>query len=71
MKKILIPSTPLIFRRKKTFLLRISHSICPTPNNSQKRVINVVKIYFQAIREVTFTISLKNLGVYVEKIKVR
>ena len=41
------------------------------PNNSQTNVRNVVKICFQAICEVNFTILLKNLEAYIEKIKVR
>ena len=41
-----------------------------TSNNSQTNVRKVVKICFQVIWEVNFTISLKNLGVYIEKIKV-
>ena len=39
-------------------------------NNSQTNVRNVAKICFQAICEVNFTMALKNLGVYIEKIKV-
>ena len=45
--------------------------IIPASNNSQTNDKNVVKICFCAICEVKFTISLKNLGVYFEKIKVR
>ena len=67
---MLISSTPFIFKRKN-FLLKISPAIIPTPNNCQTNVRNVVKICFQAIWEVKFTISLSCLGVYIEKIKVR
>ena len=42
----------------------------PSSNNSQTRVTNVVKIYFQAIGEVNFRISLKNLVVCIEKLKL-
>ena len=38
-----------------------------TPNNSQVNVRNVVKIGSQATCELIFIISLKNLGVYIEK----
>ena len=40
-------------------------------NNSETNVRNIMKICFQAICEVNFTISLSNLWVYIEKIKVR
>ena len=45
-------------------------AIIPASNNSQTKYRNVVKIYFYSICEVNFTISLKNVGVYIEKIKV-
>ena len=66
--------------KRKVFLLKISSiekinilalAIIPTSNNSQTNVRNVVKICFQVIWEVNFTISLKTLWVYIEKIKVR
>ena len=58
--------------KRENFLLKNSHlAIIPTSNNSQTNVRNGVKICFQAIWEVIFTIPLKNLGVYIEKIKVR
>ena len=70
MKKILISFIPLIFKRKK-FHVKNSLAIIPTPNNSQTIVRNIVKICFWAICEVNFTISLKKLGVYIKKIRVR
>ena len=38
-------------------------------NKSQSDVKNAAKICFQAICEVNFTISLKNFGVYIKKMK--
>ena len=55
---------------KKLFSYILALAIIPTSNNFQTNLRNVLKICFQAICEVNFTISLKNLGVYVEKIKV-
>ena len=46
-------------------------AIIPTSNGSQTNVRNVANICFLVICEVNFTISLKDLVVYIEKIKVR
>ena len=54
----------LVFE-EKVFPLKFSHY------NLKTNVRNVVKICFQAIWEVNFTTSLKNVGAYIEKIKVR
>ena len=41
------------------------------PNNFHTNARNVVKIFFDSICEVNLTISLKILGVYSQKIKIR
>ena len=46
-------------------------AVIPTSNNSQTNDRNDMKICFWANCEVNFKISLKYLGVYTEKIKVR
>ena len=45
-------------------------AIIPASNNSQTNDRNVVKICFQAICEVNFKISLKNLGFILKKLKL-
>ena len=55
---------------KKVSSQNFALAIIPMSNNSQTNDRNVVKICFQAICEVNFTISLKKLGIYIEKIKV-
>ena len=42
-------------------------AIVHTSNNSQTNIKNVVKICFQAILELNFTIPLKHLRVSIEK----
>ena len=58
-------------QEKKLFSQKLALVIIPTSNNSQTNVRNVVKIRFYAISELSSPISLKNLRVYIEKIKVR
>ena len=58
-------------QEKKVSFQNIALAIIPMPNNSQTNDRNVVKICFQAICEVNFTISLKHLGVYIEKNKIQ
>ena len=71
MKKMLISSTPLIFKRRKNSCYKLALTITPASNNSRTNVRNVVKICFQAIREMKFTIPLKNFEVCIVKIKIR
>ena len=58
-------------KEKKLSSYILGLAIIPTCNNSQTNVRNVVKACFLALWEVNFTISLKKIGVYIEKIKVR
>ena len=69
-KKVLISSTPLILE-KKLLLKILALVVLPRSNNFQNNVRKIVKICIQAIWEKNFTISLSNLGAYIEKIKVK
>ena len=61
-------STPLIFKRKNFSLKKkLALITISTSNNFQTNVRNVEKICIQTILEVNFTISLSDLGVYIEK----
>ena len=71
MKLILSTCTPLTFKTKNLSFYTLALVIIPTSNNSQINVRNGMKICFLVTGEVNFTILLKNLGVYTEKIKVR
>ena len=62
MKKLLISFTPLIFRRKNISFVKLTLARISTSNNSQTNVRNVVKICLEAVSEVNFMISLKNVG---------
>ena len=49
---------------------KVKNNICVCISLRLRNVRNVVKICFQAVLKGNLTISLKKLGVYVEKIKV-
>ena len=57
-------------QKKNLSSWKLALAIISSSNNIRTNVRNVVKICIQAIWEVKFTISLKDLGIYIEKIKV-
>ena len=70
MKKVLISSTPVIFK-SKNFLVKNSLVIIPTSNNSRTNEKNDLKICIQAILAANVKIASSIFKVYIEKIKIR
>ena len=65
MKKILISTTLVIFKKKNFLAKKLSLAIIPTSNNFQTNVRNVMKIFFYAIlRDELYNFVEKYGGLY-------